>query len=105
MTHSNLQLQSANDEIRANLQQALRNQSVYLTGESRRLLEEGDRMGAICLALEALPLEERPRPYVPRAMEALADAVYAYEPMERIAVDGAYKVDGIARKFAVTDDR
>ena len=67
-----------NREIRANLEQALRNQSQYLASESLKLLEDGDRLGAISLAIEALPSETNKRPLVSRAEYALGCAVNAY---------------------------
>ena len=67
-----------NREIRANYDRALRNQSQYLASESLKLLEEGDRLSAIALAMEALPSETNERPLVSRAEYALGCAVRAY---------------------------
>ena len=71
-------LLNRNAVIQANLEQALRNQSSYLASESINLLDSGDRLGATRLALEALPTEERPRPYLSRAEYALGTALGIY---------------------------
>ena len=65
---------------------ALQAESYQLTIESQRLLEQGDRYGAIECALEALPgsSTDTSRPFVPEAKQALEDALqvntggYAY---------------------------
>jgi len=71
------------DRAEENLRRTLINQSVYLSSESRRLLEEGDRLRAIQLAVEALPgdgeeNERNERPLVPEAKGALSRALQAY---------------------------
>ena len=59
---------------------ALLAESYQLTIESQRLLEQGDRYGAIEAALEALPESEsdRSRPYIPEAQQALEDALLVH---------------------------
>lgn len=65
---------------------ALQAESYQLTIESQRLLEQGDRYGAIECALQALPASsaDTSRPYVPEAKQALENALqvntggYAY---------------------------
>lgn len=59
---------------------ALINQSRYLAKTSGELLEQGDRMGAIQVALAALPASEgdNSRPLVSEALYALNNAVYPY---------------------------
>ena len=71
-------LLNRNAEIRANYEQALRNQSDFFATESLNLLEEGDRLSAISLAIAALPSETQERPLVSRAEFALGTAVNAY---------------------------
>lgn len=71
-------LLNRNHEIRANYEQALRNQSRYLASESLKALEEDDRLSAIALAIEALPAEGKERPRVSEAEYALGCAVGAY---------------------------
>ena len=64
--------------IKENYIMALRNQSVYLAAESANALEEGDRMTAVLLGMEAMPKEGSDRPLTPEAELALARAVGAY---------------------------
>ena len=71
-------LLNRNAVIRDNYLQALRNQSVYLAKESLDLEESGDRLGAIALAMEALPSGDRERPLVSKAEFALGVAAHAY---------------------------
>lgn len=70
-------LLNRNAEIKANYDQALRNQSSYLASESMALLDSGDRLSAIALAIEAMP-EDGDRPLVSKAELALGYAVNAY---------------------------
>ena len=70
---------STSQRIQANLTRALISQSQYLAGESKELLNRGDRMSAILLALEALPSQDKARPWLPEAELALAEAVGVYQ--------------------------
>ena len=66
-------------QIKENYILSLQNQSQYLAAESVALLESGDRMNAMLLALEALPKDDKDeRPVLPEAEYALAQAVNAY---------------------------
>ena len=66
-------------QIKQNYILSLQNQSQYLAAESVALLENGDRMSAMLLALEALPKDDKDeRPVLPEAEYALAQAVNAY---------------------------
>ena len=56
-------------QILANLNQAMINQSHFLSSESAALLSEGDRLRAIELAMEALPSRGNERPLVPQARQ------------------------------------
>lgn len=71
-------LLNRNAAIRANYERALKNQSNYLAAESLSVLEEGDRMSAIALAMEALPKEGEDRPLVSQAEYALGLALGIY---------------------------
>lgn len=69
-------------QIDANYQASLRNQSAYLATESSDLLTTGDRMQAVQVSYESLPVgDHASRPYVPAAQVALADALQVY-PMD-----------------------
>lgn len=66
-------------QIRKNYILSLQNQSQYLSAESVSLLEQGDRINAMLLALEALPKDAKDkRPVLPEAEYALSQAVNAY---------------------------
>ena len=66
-------------QIQQNYLESLKNQSQYLSAESLTLLENGDRMSAMLLALEALPKDDKDeRPVLPEAEYALSQAVNAY---------------------------
>ena len=67
-------------EIQKNYEQALINQSVFLSSQSRQLAEKGDRFRAVQLAMEALPKEGDDRPLTAQAQRALAEALEAYMP-------------------------
>lgn len=101
---ANERLVDANLEIQANLEQALKNQSLFLANESSQLLEDGDRLAALTLALEALPEYEGQRPYVPEAEMALATALGAYDSEGTIAAVGAMDCGALVEEFVVTED-
>lgn len=67
------------NKIRTNLEDSLRNQSLYLANESMFSSANEQRILALQLALEALPRDEEDlRPVTPQAMRALTDATLAY---------------------------
>ena len=101
---ANEQLQDANIRIQANLDQALENQSKYLSSASEELLDDGDRLTAMRLALEALPEYDGERPYVASAELALSDAVGAYQANTEIMADGAFNCNALISIFQLTDD-
>lgn len=104
LADANLSLENANAEIRANLNEALINQSQYLASSAEKLLEEGDRITAMLLALEALPEYDGERPYVPEAEYALAVAIGAYEAEQSLVAAGSFTCDSLVRDFRVTED-
>lgn len=71
LIHKNLQIQT---QLRLSQQ----NESYALSLVSRQLLEQGDRHGAIENALDALPGDGEERPLSTEAVQALANALYAY---------------------------
>lgn len=101
---ANERLQDANERIQENLDQALKNQSMFLGNESLQLLDDGDRLTAIALALEALPEYEGERPYVATAELALSNAVGAYQANGEVMADGAFNCDAVISSFQLTDD-
>ena len=68
------------NQVRENYIKSLRNQSRYLSNESKNMLENEQRITALLLALEALPKDkDDDRPIIPEAVNALSKAVLAYE--------------------------
>ncbi len=79
MAQDNLALAQANyEKSEENYMQALKNQSVYLASESLELLRADDRLGAVQLALAAMPSEGSDRPVTSEAEYALATSLGAY---------------------------
>ena len=101
---ANQQIKQANIQIQDNLDQALLNQSQYLTSSSQERLEAGDRLTAIALALEALPGENSDRPYAPEAELALNQSISAYQADSGIKAKGSIKVGALVKDFVVTGD-
>ena len=104
LENANTSLENANAEIRANYLRALQNQSEYLASAAEALLEDGDRMTAMLLALEALPEYEGERPYVAAAEYALGAAVGIYEAEESLVADGGFFCDAMVVNFRVSED-
>ncbi|MBR5868535.1 MAG: toll/interleukin-1 receptor domain-containing protein, partial [Clostridia bacterium] len=90
-------------KIQENYEQSLRNQSIFLASESLELLDEGDRLTAINLALEALPKEEE-RPWTAEAEFALGRAVNAYGSTAEILAVNAFTHGGTVRGFFTSPD-
>ena len=66
-------------QIQANLSAALKNESEYLAEEASTILEQGDRLQAVQVALHALgDGEGSNRPYTPSARLALEEASQVY---------------------------
>lgn len=66
-------------QIQANLSAALKNESEYLAEEASTILEQGDRLQAVQVALHALgDGEGSNRPYTPSARLALEEACQVY---------------------------
>lgn len=79
LAQQNLAMAEANlQTAQENYMESLRNQSVYLASESAELLNAGDRLGAVQLALAALPSESFDRPITSEAEFALANALGVY---------------------------
>lgn len=101
---ANVQIREANVQIQDNLDQALRNQSEYLASAADTNLDDGDRLTAIALALEALPGEDNVRPYVAAAERSLSNALGTYDAREKVVAQGAYIVDNLVKDFKLTED-
>ena len=68
----------SNHQIRASLKASQIEQSLSLAIQSEQALNSGDRIGAVELALEALPSEDDKRPVVPQAVLALSRSMDLY---------------------------
>ena len=94
-------------QIRQNYQQALINQSVFLSHASDRMLDQShDGIGAAQLALAALG-EESERPVTARAVRALTESIHAYEPSGTSTgrfPDGKYEMGSAIRDFEVDEN-
>lgn len=78
ITEKNEQISQKNEEISARMREAQSNESYALSLLSGQLLQQGDRIGALETALNALPSAGEDRPYRLEAEKALGDALYLY---------------------------
>lgn len=101
---ANEEISQANVQIQANYEEALRNQSQYLSSAASERYAAGDRMTAISLALAALPTEAYPRPYVPAAELTLTEALGIYTTERNVIADGAMDCGVLITDYAVTAD-
>ncbi len=72
--------------------ETLQSQAVNLSNQSVALFNEGDRVGALQLALAALP-PESDAPITAEATRALVTSTYAYQPAHSIYRDEDLKLD------------
>lgn len=88
IVNKNIQLNEA-------MQQTLRGQSYYLSEYAGEAYDNGDRMTAVLLALQALPedLEAPDRPYVPEVMNALTSALGIYDYSSGYQADKVFRFD------------
>ena len=91
-------------QIQENYEQALINQSRYLSSASLELLDDGDRLTAIALALEALPSKEKPRPWIPEAEYALGCATNAYTATPNVLPITSFVHNDSVRGFLLSED-
>lgn len=74
------QIEAQTEEIRQQNQTLLENQAINLAEEAERKLEEGDRIGAIRTAAQALSeYEGITMPYTPRAQYVLTESLHVYD--------------------------
>lgn len=90
-------------QIKANYDQALVNQSKYLSYASGTLLKDGDRAGALQLALAAMPTESENRPLTSAGYYAMSDALGAYLAPGLMDLTAVWKYDtgSTMKKFFV----
>ena len=80
-------------QIKANYDQALVNQSKYLSYASGALLKDDDRAGALQLALAAMPTESQNRPLTSAGYYAMSDALGAYIAPGVLDLTAVWKYD------------
>lgn len=80
------------------------NQSKYLADTALSLIDEGDRITAGMIALEALPSKDNNRPYVAEAQYALNEALNVYDNGNVIEKDCLLKHDSPIYKFSYSSD-
>ncbi len=96
-------LLSKNRQIQNQLNQVLLNESKILTLVSQNRLEDGDRLGALESALQALPSPGNQRPYYQEAEVALEKALYLYEWPKYRAQATITELSGLTN-VAISDD-
>ena len=89
---------------RKNYNGKLLNQSKYLADTSLSLLEQGDRITAGLIALEALPATGQNRPYVPAAQYALRETLHCYKNGSSLEKDCLLKHKLPVRSFTYSQD-
>lgn len=92
-------------QIRHHYEEQLRSQSQYLAKESLELMDKGDRLGAVELALAALPGEGNERPWLPEAEYALGVAVGAYTSDDEIRALGSLQHHGLVTELLLSEDQ
>lgn len=82
------------DEIEAQYQEAVRSNCVIQAGGAERLLEDGDRIGALETALSVFPQPDSEEiPYTPQAAYALSESLRLYENGTLIMPDRLLEAD------------
>ncbi len=107
---SRAQIQKNYEISQANLRQAQINQSEYLANASRTIYtQEHDGVGAVQLAIAALPTDGEERPVIPEAVYSLTSAIHAFTPDDVKSVirypDKKYSMGSFISQMAVNDDK
>ncbi len=95
------------NQINESYRASLISQSKYLANEAEKLLDSGDRIDALHLALHALPSEEMPnRPVTTEAVSAITKATLAYDPKDISNMQAIwnYEVPSTVVKMAASPD-
>ena len=96
-------LLNRNAQIRAQLERAQISESTALASLSENAYREGDLNGALEYALQALPSEENPRPYVPAAELALSGELNIYR-QGLLSYARSFTQDSAILRMAVSPD-
>ena len=101
----NQEIQEQNQEITEQNRALLTHQAMTLSQESLRMLGEGDRIGAIQTAVNALTsYQGNDLPYTPEAQFALTKSLYAYDYGIAMKPQLQMKTAGIVRYMKVAGD-
>lgn len=90
--------------IQKNYKGKLINQSKYLADTAVSLLEDGDRVTAGLIALEALPDKNNNRPYVASAQYALSETLNIYKNGNKLEKDCLLKHDFPVRDISFNNE-
>lgn len=100
------QIEAQNEEIQNQNQSLLLNQAVNLSDEAMRQLDEGDRIGAINTAVEAVTAYEGiDMPYTPEAQLALTESLHAYDSGSYIKPCFQLDTSGVIDFMILSPDR
>ncbi len=102
-----MQIQKQKEQIDRQYWQALQNNAVMTSENSLDLLEEGDRIAAISLALEVLPkdFEKQEIPYTTEAFFALTESVQPYATGDHTGPVFQIRADAQIDDILLSDDR
>lgn len=93
-------------EIKSQNDTLLINQALSLAEESERLLEKGDRIGAVKTAVSALTeYDGIQMPYTTKAQKALADSLYAYHKTGDYLPEYQIETSGVVEVLVVSPNR
>lgn len=95
VTHKNIELGEAYEALDDSMQQTLRGQSYYLAEYASEAYQNGDRITAALLALEALPqnLKNPERPFVESVMQSLTQALGVYDYSSGYQTDKVFSLE------------
>ncbi|MGN1148737.1 MAG: TIR domain-containing protein [Lachnospiraceae bacterium] len=100
------QIEAQTEEIRQQNQTLLENQAINLAEEAERKLEEGDRIGAIRTAAQALSeYEGITMPYTPRAQYVLTESLHVYDNGYYIKPQHQLKTAGVIDFMLLSPDK
>lgn len=99
------QLEAQAEEIRQQNESLMMGQALNLAENSRRLLKEGDRVGAVRTAIQSLTeYEGIDMPYTAQGEYALAESLHIYDSGKNIKPSHQMETEGIIRSMRVSPD-
>lgn len=97
-------IEAQTQEIQEQYKEVLRSQAVLSARESERLLEEGDRQGAVRLAADVLRDTWQEQTYTPQAQYALTESLYLYENNSTIRPIRLLEQEGVIEQVQVSPE-